>query len=73
MHSKVDEISEEFVHDGLERGGSIGQAEGHDDGFEVSEVCAECCLPFVAFSDSDEVVGASQIQLGEVISTFELV
>ena len=25
----------------------------------------ECCLPFVSFSDADQVVGVSEVQLGE--------
>jgi len=41
----------------------------HDSVFELAVACAECGLIFVAFFDSDKVIGVPEVQLGEYPSS----
>jgi hypothetical protein len=49
----------------LERGGSIGEAEVHDQEIEGAILGSEGGFPFVTWSDMDEIVCTLKVDLGE--------
>ena len=68
-----DHVSERVIHELLECSGRVAKTKEHDGGFEESFVSDECCLPLVAIFDVDIVVSPSNVELGEVVSIFQLV
>lgn len=69
----VQEIAKDVVHESLEGGGSVGETEGHDKGFEVAVASAESGLPLVTFLDPDKVVSPAKVEFGEDLGTAEAV
>jgi hypothetical protein len=57
----------------LERCWGIGEAERHDEAFEVTVAGAEGCLPLVAGLDAEEIIGAAEVDLGEDFGASEAV
>ena len=57
----------------LEHGGGVVEAKEHNGGFEEPLVGDEGCLPLVAILNMDVVVSPMNIELGEVVSVFQLV
>ena len=66
-------VSEQVVHELLERGGGVAKAKEHDRRFKESFACDEGHLPLIAIFDADIVVSPTDIELGEVASVFQLV
>ena len=58
-------FSESVIDKLLKGGRSIGESKGHDQIFKESISGSEGSFPFITFLDSDEVVGSSQINVGE--------
>ena len=71
--SFIDEISEDFIHHGLERGWRIGEAEEHDEWLEEAFLGNKSGFPFVPFFDADVVESPSDVELGEVPGSLKLV
>jgi hypothetical protein len=57
----------------LERCWGVGEAERHDEAFEVTVAGAEGCLPLVAGLDAEEIIGAAEVDLGEDFGASEAV
>lgn len=55
----------------LERGGSVGEPEGHDEVLIVAVASAKRRLPFVAVCDANLGVSDAEIDLGEVFRARE--
>ncbi len=64
-HEVVEELPEHLVHKSLEDGWGFGKAIRHDEVLIVAGRGNEGLLPFSAFPDSNEVMHAPQVQLGE--------
>ena len=58
-------ITEGVVHETLEGGGGVGEAEEHHGGFEETFVGDEGCFPLVTVLDSHIVVPPSYVELGK--------
>ena len=52
----IEELPENFIHEPLEDSWGVGQSEGHDLVFIVSRGCDKCRLPFVSFTNADQIV-----------------
>jgi hypothetical protein len=57
--------AEDIVHEALEGGGGVGEAEGHDRVFEVAVAGAEGGLVDVLFGDPDLVIAVPEVDFGE--------
>jgi hypothetical protein len=68
----VDVLVEDIVDEVLERGRSVGEAEGHDEKIERAVAGPEGRLPFVPEVDPEQVVGTSEINLSEDLGGGEL-
>ena len=64
---------EYFIHQCLECGRSICEAKWHDQKFIVAIICAEICFRDIIFMDPNLVIPIMKIQLGEKMSTMELI
>ena len=60
----VEEVGKDAVHEALESGRSISKTEMHGHEIERAILSSESGLPFVTWSDANEVVGSSKIDLG---------
>ena len=69
----VDEIGKNGIHKGLEGGGRVAEAEGHDEGLEEAKGAFEGGLPLVAMLDANIVVAPMDVELCEVARALELV
>ena len=69
----VEEGAEGLVHEVHEGGGSVGQAEGEHEEFEVTVAGAEGGLGNVVGVDADLVVAGAEVNLGEVLGTLKAV
>src|SRR5882672_11155872 len=72
-YEDVSHVSEDVIHEGLERSGSIGESHGHNQEFERAISGVKCCLPLMASSDTNIVVASPQVELGVDLGTAELV
>ena len=63
-YAHIEQIREDIIHEVLEGGRCIGEAERHDIPFKQTIAGPEGCLPFVTFSDTDKVIGMAEIDLG---------
>ncbi|KAK3569959.1 hypothetical protein QTP86_007787 [Hemibagrus guttatus] len=61
----IEHVPEYFVDQGLEYCGGIGKSVGHDQILIMTLGCVEGGFPFVPVLDSDEIVGAAEIEFGE--------
>ena len=59
----VDHIVENLVHNGLENGGGVRKAIGHDQVFVVPSSGDKGSLPVFAFTYTDKVICTSQVYL----------
>ena len=57
----------------MERCWGIGEAKRHDEAFEVTVAGVKGGLPLVAGLDAEEVVGATEVDLGEDFGASETV
>ena len=69
----VEEIAKTIVSVSLERSRSVGEAEGHNEVFEVAIAGTESGFVFVAFCNPQLVVCIHHIQPGKVFRIFEAV
>src|SRR5882724_5666437 len=67
-YSLVDEFFENVVHHRLECGGTVHEAEEHDQRFEKASVCLKSSLLLVSFFDPNVVVPPANVQLSEILS-----
>src|SRR5882724_7494421 len=67
-YSLVDEFFENVVHHCLECGGTVCEAEEHDQRFKKASVRPKGGLPLVSFFDLNVVVSPVNIQLSELLS-----
>ena len=65
------EISEDVVDKMLKGGRCIAEAKGHNCVLEASKSSSHCCQIFVSFSDSNQIVGSSKIDLREMSNLVE--
>src|SRR4030081_2938128 len=65
----VEHVAKYVVDETLKSGESIGEAEGHDEPFERTVSGAEGGFPFISFSDPDEVISVSEVDLGVDMSS----
>ena len=69
----VDEVGKNGIHKGLEGGGGVAEAEGHDEGLEEAKGAFESGLPLVAMLDANIVVAPTDVELCKVARALELV
>ena len=60
----IEHVRENVVHKMLEGGRHIRKSERHNVPFEGAIAGAECCFPFIAIGDADQVICVSEIDLG---------
>jgi hypothetical protein len=60
-----DKVAEEVVHECLEHGGGVAEAEEHDGGLEETKGSDECCLPVVLRSDQYIIISPAHVHLSE--------
>ena len=65
----VEEVSEDVVYEGLEDRGRVGKAIRHNLVLIVALGGDKGCLPFVPFTDTDEVISTSKIKLSVYLGT----
>jgi len=63
--TNIEEVAKNVVHELLKGGWRIGESEGHYTSFKRAIASSECSFPFVAFADSDKMVGVSEVNVGE--------
>ncbi len=68
-----DQVSEDVVHHPLESGGRVCEPKEHDCGFKQSPIYAKSRLFFVSLLYVDVVIPPSDVELGEVLGSMELV
>ena len=57
QYTNIKQVAEDVIHEVLESGGCIGESKRHYAPFEGAIASLESCLPFIALSDSDQMVG----------------
>ena len=62
-----------FIHQWLEYGRRISEAKGNDQKFIVAIMCAEICFRDIILMNPNLVIPRTKIQLGEKMSTMELI
>jgi len=68
-----DHVSEGVIHESLECGGGVGEAEEHNGRLKEAFVGNESGFPLMSILDADVVVAPSNIKFGEDFSIFEFV
>ena len=68
-----DHVSKRVVHEMLECGGGVAEAEEHDGRCKESFVSNEDYLPLVSIFDLNVVIPPMNVEFGEVTSIFQLV
>jgi hypothetical protein len=63
-HANIEKISEDGVNKPLERSGGVRETEWHNEPFIGAIARAERSLPFIAFSDADQMVRMPEIDFG---------
>src|SRR5467141_1522912 len=72
-YEDVSHVSENMIHESMERSGSIGESHGHNQEFERAISGAKCCLPLMASSYTNVVVASAQVEFSVDLGTAELV
>src|SRR5712664_4266947 len=72
-YEDVSHVSEDMIHESLERSRSIGESHGHNQEFERAILGAKHCLPLMASGYANIVVASPQVKLGVDLGTAELV
>ena len=63
-YRNVKHVSENIVHEALERCGSISESKRHDTPFEGAVTGPEGCFPFITFSYAYKMISMSEIKFG---------
>ena len=61
QYTNIEQVAEDVIHEALESSGCIGESERHYMPFKGAIASLESCLPFVALSDSDQMVGMLEV------------
>ena len=73
-HNEVSQVGlKYFIHQCLERGRSICEAKWHDQKFIMAIMCAKILFRDIIRMDPNLVIHRTKIQLGEKMSTMELI
>ena len=73
-HNEVSQVGPKyFIHQCLEHGRGICEAKWHDQKFIMAIMCAETCFRDIICMDPNLVIPRTKIQLGEKMSTMELI
>ncbi len=67
-YGNVKHVSENIIHEVLERRGSIGESKRHDTPFKKSIAGPEGCFPFITFGYAYEMISVSKIKFGVSLS-----
>ena len=60
QYTNIKQVAEDIIHEVLESSRCIGESERHYMPFEGAVASLESCLPFIALSDSDQMVGVPE-------------
>ncbi len=63
-YGNIKHVSENIVHEALERRGSIGESKRHDMPFEGAVAGPEGCFPFITFGYAYEMISMLKIEFG---------
>ena len=69
----VDKVLKDMGHKRLKCGWGVAEAEGHDKGFEETELALEGGFPFIALFDADVIVTPMDIKFCKVTGRLEFV
>jgi hypothetical protein len=69
----VNKVGEDGVHKGLESGGGIAEARGHNKGLKESEGALKGSFPFIAFFNVNVVITLTDVEFGKVMGTLEFI
>src|SRR5882724_1776018 len=72
-YEDISHVSEDMVHEGLERSGSIGEPHRHDQEFEGAIACPEGCFPLMARCAPNIVVASTKVELSVDLCAAQLV
>ena len=61
QYSDIEQVAKDIIHEVLESGGCVGESERHYMPFEGAIASLESCLPFIALSDLDQMVGVPEV------------
>ena len=61
IYTNIKQVTKNIIHEALESGGCIGESKRHYAPFKGAVVSPESRLPFVALSDSDQMVGVLEV------------
>ena len=61
QYTNIEQVTKDIIHEALESSGCVGESEGHYVPFKGTIASLESCLPFVALSDSDQMVGIPEV------------
>ena len=61
QYTNIEQVAEDVIHEALESGRCIGESERHYAPFEGAVASPESHFPFIALSDSDQMVGVCKI------------
>ncbi len=71
-HTLIQEVFEKFMNKWLENWRCIGKPIWHNQVLVVPPDGEKSPLPFIALLDSDEILGRSEVQLGEILGCRQL-
>ena len=63
--SDIKKVVEDGIHERLEGGGGVREAEGHNKAFIKAPSCPECGVLLGAGCNTEEIEGSAQVKLGE--------
>ena len=61
QHAYIEQVTEDVIHKTLKSGRCIRKSKGHDTPFEGAVAGAESGFPFIALSDTDQVVRMTEV------------
>ena len=61
QYTNIKQVTKDVIHEALESGGCIGESERHYVPFKGAVASLESCLPFIALSDLDQMVGMPEV------------
>src|SRR5215471_7504034 len=67
------QLPENIVHHRLEGGRTVGESKEHDQGLKKTMICPKSCFPLVSRFNANIIESPTNVKLGEVPGTLELV